>query len=144
MSVCSSAASERSCTFQGQEMTVEQALETVIRDTQQCLNGLQEKLRALCSNEEQRVDDSEDHKLCVELENETCDLVDMITGLLSELPPIAAEIRGPCPPENREWYAAHKLERKNAAAADKAKKQEAVRAAKEEARAAKVNAKSLK
>lgn len=144
MSVCSSAASQRSCTFQGEEMSVEAALEQVIRDTQGALNGLQEKLRALCSAEEQQINDSEDHLDCVRLEDETCDLVDMITQLLGELPAIAADIRGPCPPENREWYAAHKLERKNAAAADKARRTEATRQAKDEARAAKAAAKISK
>lgn len=144
MSTCSSAASQRSCTFQGEEMSVEAALEQVIRDTQAALNGLQERLRALCSAEEQQVDDNEDHRECVRLEDETCDLVDMITQLLGELPAIAADIRGPCPPENKEWYAAHKLERKNAAAADKARRTEAARQAKEEARQAKASAKLSK
>lgn len=144
MSTCSSAASQRSCTFQGEEMSVEAALEQVIRDTQGALNGLQERLRALCSSEEQRVDDDQDFKDCVTLEDETCDLVDMITHLLGELPPIAAEIRGPCPAETREWYAAHKLERKNAAAADKARRTEAARAAKEDTRVAKAAAKPSK
>ena len=144
MSVCSSAASERSCVLGGETMSVEQALETVIRETQGALNGLQERLRALCSAEEQQIDDSEDHRECVRLEDETCDLVDMITQLLGELPAIAADIRGPCPPENKEWYLAHKLERKNAAAADKARRSEAARAAKEEARQAKASAKPSK
>lgn len=144
MSTCSSAASERSCVFQGETMSVEQALEEVIRSTQGALNNLQENLRALCTSEEQRVDDDEDFRECCRLEAETCDLVDMITRLLGELPPIAAEIRGACPPETKEWYAAYKLERKNAAAADKARRTEAARQSKEEARAAKASAKSSK
>jgi hypothetical protein len=125
-------------------MTVEQALEQVIRDTQGALNGLQQNLRALCSAEDQQVDDDEDFMECVRLENETEDLVDTITHLLAELPAIAAEIRGPCPSGSRGWYAAHKLERKNQAAADKARRQEAARQAKEEARAAKAAAKGSK
>lgn len=125
-------------------MSVEAALEQVIRDTQQCLNGLQERLRALCANEEQRVDDDEDFKDCVRLEDETCDMVDMINALLSELPPIAAEIRGPCPTETREWWKAHKEVRHSEAAAEKARMQAATRQAKEDARQAKAAAKTSK
>lgn len=125
-------------------MSVEQALEQVIRETQSALNGLQENLRALCSADEQHIDDDEDFVECCRLEDATCDLVDMITQLLGELPGIAADIRGACPSGSKEWYAAHRLERKNAAAADKARRTEAARAAKDEARAAKAATKTSK
>jgi hypothetical protein len=125
-------------------MTVDQALEQVIRETQGALNGLQERLRALCANEEQKVDDDEDFKECIRLEEETQDLVEMITQLLSELIPIAADIRGSCPPESKEWYAQHREVRKAELAAEKSRRQAAVRQAKEEARAAKANAKTSK
>lgn len=144
MSICSSASSQRSCTFQGEEMSVEAALETVIRDTQGALNGLQERLRALCSADEQHIDDDEDFKECIRLEEETQDLVEMISLLLSELIPIAAEIRGSCPPESKEWYNQHREVRKAELAAEKSRRQAAVRQAKEDARAAKAAAKTSK
>ena len=39
--------------------------------------------------------------------------------LLEESPPMAAEIRGKAPPECKEWYIAHKAERKIKLAAEK-------------------------
>jgi hypothetical protein len=144
MSICSSAASERSCTFQGAEMSVEDALESTVRQTQQCLNNLQQRLRELCSQDEQRVDDFEDMVECVTLEDQTCDLVETITNLLNELPQIAAEIRGPCPPEAKAWWTAHKAERKVHLAAESAKRKEAARATKEATRLAKLAEKSAK
>ena len=144
MSIASSASSQRSCTFQGAEMTVDQALDQVIRDTQQALNGLQQKLRQLCSSEDQQVDDVEDFKECVGLEDDTCDLVDDIVQLLNELPNISSDIRGSCPADAREWWTKHKAERKLELAALKARRQQQAKDDKETMRLSKLSMKQAK
>ena len=82
--------------FQGQEMTLEAALSQTVRTVQRCLNDLERSLEQLAMLEEQQIDD-EDFRRGVELEDSTCDLVEMLNELLSELPDIAADIRGPAP-----------------------------------------------
>ena len=101
----------------GQVMNVEEALDRVTRDAQQRLTDLQMALRRLCAAEDQQVDDEEDFKECVRLEDEVTDFVSGLAELLSELPQIAGDIRGDCPKECREWWKAHKDERKAAAKA---------------------------
>ena len=113
MSQASSAASQFSVNFQGQEMSLEQALDETIRGVQNNLNSLQCALRNLAAVEEQAVDTDEDFKNAVELEDQTVDLVDGLVSLLEELPRIAAEIRGKCPPALKQWYADHKVRRKD-------------------------------
>ena len=119
-SVASSASEFRSVCFQGAEMSLEQALDTVIRDSQACLNSLQESLRNLAALEEQEIDEDDDFKGAVELEDRTVDLVEMMTNLLKELVPIAADIRGSCPKSCREWHVAHKASLKERRAREKA------------------------
>ena len=119
-SVASSASEARSVCFQGAEMSLEQALDTVIRDSQACLNSLQESLRNLAALEEQEIDEDDDFKGAVELEDRTVDLVDMMSHHLKELVPIAADIRGSCPKSSREWYVAHKADVKERRAREKA------------------------
>ena len=119
-SVASSASEARSVCFQGAEMSLEQALDTVIRDSQACLNSLQESLHNLAALEEQEIDEDDDFKGAVELEDRTVDLVEMMTHLLKELVPIAADIRGSCPKSSREWYVAHKASVKERRAREKA------------------------
>jgi hypothetical protein len=92
-SVASSAASERSCVLGGQVMNVEEALDRVTRDAQQRLTDLQMSLRRLCMAEDQQIDDEEDFKECVRLEDEVTDFVSGLAELLSELPQIAGDIR---------------------------------------------------
>ena len=93
-------------------MSLEQALDETIRGVQNNLNSLQCALRNLAAVEEQAVDTEEDFKNAVELEDQTVDLVEGLVNLLEELPRIAAEIRGKCPKELKEWYAGKKLLRK--------------------------------
>jgi hypothetical protein len=114
MSIASSAASEVSCVFNGEIMNVEQALDNVTRSAQGRLTDLQMALRLLCMADEQStgVDDDEDYRECVRLEDEVTDFVEGLALLLSELPAIAGEIRGKCPPESKIWYKAHKDARK--------------------------------
>ena len=112
MSQASSAASMCSVNFQGVEMSLEQALDETIRGVQNNLNELQCALRNLAAVEEQSVEQDEDFKNAVELEDTTVDLVEGLVSLLEELPRIAAEIRGKCPKELKEWYAGQKLRRK--------------------------------
>ena len=69
---------------------------------------MQEALRNLAALEEQEIDESTDFEAAVDLEDQTVDLVEMMTHLLKELLPIAADIRGACPKSSREWYVAHK------------------------------------
>lgn len=93
-------------------MSLEQALDETIRGVQGNLNSLQCALRNLAAVEEQSVDTEEDFKNAVSLEDETVDLVEGLVNLLEELPRIAAEIRGKCPKELKEWYSGQKMRRK--------------------------------
>jgi hypothetical protein len=127
-SVASSAASERSCVLNGQVMNVEEALDRVTRDAQMRLTDLQMALRRLCAAEDQQIDDEEDFKECVRLEDEVTDFVSGLAELLSELPQIAGDIRGDCPKECKAWWVEHKAQRKAAA---KAHAEEVKAAAKE-------------
>ena len=97
---------------------------------QRALNDLERNLEQLAVLEEQQIDD-EDFRRGVELEDGTCDLVEMLGELLAELPDIAADIRGPCPASQKVWFKEHKAKRKAAAQA----KKEAAKAAKAEAAA---------
>ena len=136
MSVASSAASCRDVLFQGQEMTLEQALDKTFKDVQGGLNSLQRNLEQLAVLEEQFLEDS-DYKRAVELEDSTTDLTSMLTELLSELPEIAGDIRGPPPDSLKIWYKEHKLRRKAMATAEKERRKAAADAAKAAAKAAK-------
>jgi hypothetical protein len=98
-------------------MSVEEALDRVTRDAQQRLTDLQMALRHLCAAEEQQIDDVDDFKECVRLEDEVTDFVSGLAELLSELPQIAADIRGDCPKECKAWWVEHKAQRKAAAKA---------------------------
>ena len=139
MSIASSAASQRDIVFQGQEMTLEAALSHTIKSVQRALNDLERNLERLAALEEQQIDD-EDFKRGVELEDSTCDLVDMLTELLQELPEIAEDIRGPCPASQKVWHKEHKLRRKTAATMKREAKKQAATEAKEAAKAAKAEA----
>ena len=109
-------------------MNVDLALDKVVREAQQQLTSLQMSLRQLCADQDQQIDDSEDFKLCVEHEDQVCDFIEGLNRLLSELPLIAADIRGKPPnKESKLWYAEHKLARKEQA---KKKGEEAKEAAK--------------
>lgn len=119
MSVCSSAASNCSVSFQGKEMSLEEALDETCRGVQSRLNELQVVLRNMASIENQDLDELDDFKECVELEEQTTDLIEELTNLLSELPGIAGEIRGKCPKELKDWYKQHKDERKRIKAQEK-------------------------
>jgi hypothetical protein len=109
-------------------MNVEEALDRVTRDAQQRLTDLQMALRRLCMAEDQQIDDEEDFKECVRLEDEVTDFVSGLAELLSELPQIAGDIRGDCPKECKAWWVEHKTQRKAAA---KAHAEEVKAAAKE-------------
>ena len=113
MSVASSAASMRSVNFHGREMTLEQALDETVKSVQNHLNSLQVALRNLAACEDQAVDDDEDFRQMVALEDEIADTVGALNELLSELPDIASDIRGPAPnPAMKAWHRTHKAERK--------------------------------
>jgi hypothetical protein len=128
----------RSVNFQGKEMTLEQALDDTIRGVQQILNDLQCNLRGMATLEDQKLDDVEDFKEAVKLEDETNDLVSSLTNLLSELPIIAAEIRGetPADKECKAWYAQHKVEVKDKRKKDKIEKIRLAKEAKESSQVA--------
>ena len=140
MSICSSAASERSVTYDGQEMTVEQMLDQLIRQIQSGLNNLQVNLRNMCSLEEQTVDDDEDFREMVGLSDSTEDLTSMLIHYLSELPTVLHEIRGPAPPGSKTWFTQHQAQRRAAATAERERLREEARAGKEAARAEKLSA----
>jgi len=103
----------RSVQFHGREMSLEQALDETIRGVQNHLNNLQVVLRNLAACEEQEVDEDEDFRGMVALEDEVTDTVNALNELLSELPDIAEDIRGPAPnPATKAWHRTHKAERK--------------------------------
>ena len=112
MSVASSCASETSCVYDGRIMDVETMLDNVTRSAQQRLTDLQMSLRLLCAAEDQSIDDITDFKMCVENSDQVQDFVEGLAELLSELPRIALDIVGTCPPECKAWYAAHREARK--------------------------------
>ena len=117
-----------SVSFQGKEMSLEEALDQTIRGVQNSLNDLQVALRQLANVEEQAIDTEEDFKEAVKLEDTTSDLVNDLVNLLEELPSIASDIRGRCPKELKDWFTDHKLRRKEAQALKKqAEKAEALR-----------------
>ena len=131
MSVASSAASNISVNYQGREMSLEECIDECARGIQQKINDLQVALRNLAAVTEQDIDEVEDFKMCVDLEDETNDLISGLVELLEELPEIAADIRGKSPKECKEWYAGHKAQRKDEKAREKAQKKEAEKKAKE-------------
>jgi hypothetical protein len=94
-------------------MTLEQALDETVKSVQNHLNSLQVALRNLAACEDQAVDDDEDFRQMVALEDEIADTVGALNELLSELPDIASDIRGPAPnPAMKAWHRTHKAERK--------------------------------
>ena len=136
MSVASSAASLRFVQFDGREISLEQALDEVIRGTQNKLNQLQCNLRQLAAAEggEQAFGETklEDFQYCVNLEDECCDLVAGLCELLVELPEIARDIAGkPEDAESKAWWKQHKLERKLALAKKKEEPRAKMAASKE-------------
>ena len=128
-SIASSASEARSVCFGGAEMSLEQALDTVVRSAQACLNDLQLNLRQLAALEDQEIDEDEDFQAAVDLEDRTVDLVELLGNQLRELIPIAADIRGSCPKSSREWYSKHKMDRKDAAKQAKERERMAAAAA---------------
>ena len=94
-------------------MTLEQALDETIKGVQNHLNSLQVALRNLAACEDQAVDDEEDFRQMVALEDEIADTVGALNELLGELPDIASDIRGSAPnPAMKAWHRTHKAERK--------------------------------
>ena len=139
MSVASSAASCRDVVFQGETVTLEAALSQTIKMVQRALNDLERNLEQLAMLEEQFLDDS-DFRRGVELEDSTCDLVEMLNELLSELVDISADIRGPCPPSQKVWWKEHKLRRKTVSIAKKEAAKQAAAELKAQAALAKAEA----
>ena len=90
-SIASSASQARSVQFQGETMSLEAAMDSLIRSIQSHLNHLQQKLRDLATAEEQQVDDEEDFRLAVELDDDVNDVVNGMIELLRELVPISAD-----------------------------------------------------
>jgi hypothetical protein len=132
MSVASSAASNISVNYMGQEMSLEQCIDECCRGIQGKLNELQVALRNLAQLSEQEIDEVEDFKEAVSLEDQTVDLISGLTELLEELPEIAADIRGKCPKDCKPWYNSHKAQRKLEHAKAKEEKKEAEKKKKEQ------------
>ena len=141
MSVASSAASEISVAFDGEVCSLEQALDRVMRGTQQKLNDLATALRNLAQFQEYGWPaDSEvdEFKHGAELHWQTEDLITGPDGLilmLKDLPRISKDLRGPVPKEAKEWYTAQEARRKEEAAKTLATKKEVEAAAKAQAKA---------
>ena len=139
VSVASAASEARSIVWDGQEMSLEQALDRLCRDVHGAVNTVQVSLRELAALEsgEQNLDDDEDFRRCVQLEYDIEDLARFVTGLFRDMVGVAADMRGKPPsPESKAWFAERKEKRKAelAAAKEAAKAQKA--ADKEKATAA--------
>ena len=108
-----------SVAFNSQVMTLEEALDETMLGIQKQLNNLHVEMRRLAALTEQEIDEEDDFRESVLFEDSAYDLVNGMVRLLEEIPPMAAEIRGKAPPECKEWFVAHKAERKIKLAAEK-------------------------
>ena len=66
-------------------MSAEAMMDTIIKEVQGALNGLQVALRNLCALEDQEVDENDDFKEAVALEDATVNLTDNIPLKISNL-----------------------------------------------------------
>ena len=135
MSVASSAMSSISVVFEGREQTLEEALDSCMQGIQKRLNNLHMEMRRLAALTEQEIDEVEDFKESVEFEDNAFDLVSGMIRLLKEIPLMARDITGTAPAECKEWFAAHKEDRKVKLAAEEAEYKAATAKAKAELKA---------
>ena len=142
MSLASSAASEISVAFDGEVCSLEQAIDKVMRGTQQKLNDLATALRNLAQFQDQGwpcEDPDDEFKHGCELDWQTKDLIsgpDGLIGMLNELPKISKDLRGPVPKELKPWFTQKEAQRKEEAAKVVAAKKEEAAAAKQAAKEA--------
>jgi hypothetical protein len=101
-------------------MSLEEALDENFREIQRKLTQLHVDMRQLAVLTEQEVDPVDDFKESVKFEDEASDQITGMVRLLEEIPPMAHMITGTAPPECREWFAAHRAERKIKLAQEKA------------------------
>ena len=108
MSICSSASSV-SVTLRGEEVDLETALDTTVRDLQKHLNMVQCQLRTLAAGSE-RDDDYEDQ---IKIADELQDNIMSMGWLFEELYGMAYEIVGDAETkEEKAFLKTHKAERK--------------------------------
>ena len=117
-----------SVAFNGQVMTLEEALDETMLGIQKQFNNLHVEMRQLAALTEQEIDEEEDFRESVLFEDSAYDLVNGMVRLLEEIPPMAAEIRGKAPPECKEWFVKHVAEREILAAEKVEHKAASVRA----------------
>lgn len=132
-SVCSTASqmSQMSVAFDGQSMSLEQAIDKGIGQLQGFLNGLQCQLRTLAMMDDLSEDPVEDFKEMIGYTDKVDDAIDDMDLLFGELKDVTRQILGPCPKDCKLWYKGHVTERKVAAAAEREQRKSAMAAAKE-------------
>jgi len=119
----SSSGSQISINYNGQECDLEQMLDLVITGKgpeepgiQSLINQIQYTLRNLVQCE----DRGDTYQETVSLVDEITDMVDDISILFEDLKTVAVQVLGkPETPELKEWYAQHKLKRKEQKAKEK-------------------------
>lgn len=107
MSVCSTASSA-TCSWMGEEVPLEQAIDSCFTQLQDRLNQMQCATRSLAMLSE--CDD--DFKAAVEFDDSIADNVDGIIELMKELKQVSAGVRGKAPADEKAWYAQHQAQRK--------------------------------
>ena len=132
MSVASSVMSSISVVCDGKEQTLEEALDYVMIEIQRRLNNLHMEMRRLACLTEQEIDEIDDFKESVLFRDTSVDYVTGLVRVLEEIPPMANDLVGKCPPECKEWYTVHVAERKTKLAAELAKYKVETAAAKAE------------
>jgi hypothetical protein len=132
MSTTSSRSSEISVSYNGNEMSLEEALDRCMREVQNYMNHLQSSMRQLAALDEQEIGD-ELFQEATRVDLEVQELVDNIHESTNELSEISEQIRGKPPsPAAKKWFAEHRRalkDRKQKEAAAKAAKKEAEKAA---------------
>ena len=123
-SVCSTASqmSQMSVAFDGQTMSLEQAVDQGINKLQSFLNAMQCQLRTLAGMDDLSDDPCEDFKEMISYTDKVDDAIDDMDMLFGELKDVTRQILGPCPKDLKPWHKEHVAKRKEAAAAERAQR----------------------
>jgi len=122
----SSCGSQISINYNGEEMDLEQMLDETITGIQKYLNDLQMTLRNVAQSD----DRGDDFHEIVELTDQIEDDVDGMIVLFEDLKDVASQIRGKTPPDMKQWYADHKLKRKEDKKREKAENKSNIKVSK--------------
>lgn len=100
MSICSTTSTIVS--FRGEEMEVEQALDSLVKDVQSHLNDCQAALRNLAMSD----DRGDSYCEAAEIAHDIAEGVGALQKLFKELTTMAKQVLGPCPKTDKPEYAA--------------------------------------